>query len=147
MATANESDAEGFNLKPIVWLFGAHDALGCDSLVAVRTLWVAWLVFHAMTQELCEIRLFILWLHGSRDLDFLGDFELSVLDQVNVIAGISFVVDGLIPNKTFLLKNVIQLIELHRAVFGQERDTFEKVNQFLGLTGINFGQHLGVAAF
>lgn len=88
-----------------------------------------------------------MWLHGSRDLDFLGDFKLSILDQINVITGISFVVDDLIPNKTFLLKNVIQLIELHRAMFGQEWDTFEKVNQLLGLTGINFGQHLSVAAF
>lgn len=53
LAAADESDAEGFNLKPIGWLFRAHDALGCDSLVAVRTLWVTWLVFHAVAQELC----------------------------------------------------------------------------------------------
>ena len=147
LAAANQSNAEGFDLKPIVWFLGGHYALGGDCLVAVGTLRVARLVLHAMTQELSEIRLFILGFHRARDLYFLGHFELSVLDQVNVIAGISFAVDGLIPNKTFLLENVIQLIELHRAVFGQERDTFEKVNQFLGLTGIDFGQHLGVAAF
>ena len=53
LATADESDAKGFNLKPIGWLLGAHDTLGYDSLVAVRTLWVTWLVFHAVAQELC----------------------------------------------------------------------------------------------
>ena len=55
LATADEGDAEGFNLKPIRWLLGAHDALGCDSLVAIGALWVTWLVFHAMAQELREV--------------------------------------------------------------------------------------------
>ena len=88
-----------------------------------------------------------MWFHCSRHLDFLGHFELSVLDQENVVARVAFVVDDLIPNEAFLLENVIQLVQLHRAVFGQEGDAFEKVNQLLRLTGINFCQDLGVAAF
>ena len=53
----------------------------------------------------------------------------------------------MIPNETLLLENVIQLVELHRTMLGQERNTLEKVYQFLGLTGIDFSQHLSVAAF
>ena len=52
LAASNESDTEGFYLQPIVWLLRSHYALWGDCRVTVRALWVAWLVFHTMAQEL-----------------------------------------------------------------------------------------------
>lgn len=55
LSAADESDSKGFNLKTIGWLLGTHDTFWCHGLIAVRTLWVAWLVFYTVAQELGKI--------------------------------------------------------------------------------------------
>ena len=100
----------------------------------------------ALLKVLHEL-LFLLTLALQTVLDTLGDLKLSVLNEVNHVTRITFLVNLLVPDELFRLEGVVQLLEVSLGAVAQEGNGLVEVNQFLQFALVNLLNHILVAGF